>query len=650
MAAVRLPARLAGGKVLVRIGDTPIMLFAKLVVRRIRVRIAPQPELLDEGIPLLIVAQAHEGFSLFIGDDPDHILVQPGLVGLREFLLQLFLALELLLVGKPPLERIGIVRLVQLLPRSILRAVLTCVLRRPLTGIARGSSGGCRGPSLRCRRLLQFTSQGPARRARKGQQANSNSEYRPISWRHASDRLLSLLHRVVQLLQSPILRSRRGRGKDGSAYWTFIRKKGHLYRHFARLQDSTPDSLPRSLFLYLLSRLSGNPPPFLCVHCERRLPYHLQAMKKVIGIILAVLVVAGLVSFMIYKAQSGYTSVLTGKVVRQDLATVVSGTGQIRPKTFVNLGAMMMGRVTHFYVKEGDHVKKGEVVATIENVQQEAAVDAQTATIDAAKTDINSYIAAEKTAEANVEHAKADLEQKDLDYKRAQGLYKDGIMAKQDFDAKKAAYDTDVASVAQAVAGLNQSRAQTDSARGHMETQIATQRANEDMLSRTYITAPFDGIVTNEPIRQGETVVEGIQNAEGSTLMTLADMSVITAEVKVDETDIVNIEIGQPADVTVDALPGRVFKGHVTAVGDQALLRTTGIATSQSTTGTEEAKDFKVVVTLDQTADDLRPGLSTTAKITTAHKPSVLTLPIQALVQRDVAKEEALAANAGKPV
>ena len=134
--------------------------------------------------------------------------------------------------------------------------------------------------------------------------------------------------------------------------------------------------------------------------------------------------------------------------------------------------------------------------------------------------------------------------------------------------------------------------------------------------------------------------------------MTLADMSNITAEVKVDETDIVNISLGQSADVTVDALPGRTFKGHVTEVGDQALLRTTGIATSQSTTGTEEAKDFKVVVTLDQTAenhlDDLRPGLSTTAKITVAQRPNILTIPIQALVQRDPALEKTFAANNGK--
>jgi HlyD family secretion protein len=358
-------------------------------------------------------------------------------------------------------------------------------------------------------------------------------------------------------------------------------------------------------------------------------------MKKILLITLAVVVAAGLIALMVYKQQSGYTKVLTSRIVRQDLATIVSGTGQIKPKTYVNLGATAMGRVTHLYVKEGDRVTKGQIVATIENVQQEANVSGQQAAIAAAKTDIASYVAAEKTAEANVEHAKADLEQKRLDWERAQDLYKAGILAKQDYDAKKAAYDTDVASLAQAVAGLNQAKAQTQSAQGHLGTQQATLRFNQDLLDRTIASAPFDGIVTNEPIREGETVVEGIQNAEGSTLMTLADMSVITAEVKVDETDIVNVRVGQPADVTVDALPGKVFKGHVTLVGDQAILRSTGIATSQSTTGTEEAKDFKVVITLDQPSNDLRPGLSTTAKITTATRQSVLSLPIQALTMHN---------------
>ena len=354
-------------------------------------------------------------------------------------------------------------------------------------------------------------------------------------------------------------------------------------------------------------------------------------MKKILIIVAVCLVAVGLIVAGIIFQQSGYTHVMTTKIARQDLSTIISGTGQIKPKTYVVLGATAMGRVTHLFVKEGDRVVKGQTVASIENVQQEAAVNGQKATIDAAKTDISSYIAAEKTAEANLDHAKADLVQKKLDYERADAMLKAGILSKQDYDAKKALYDTDVASVAQAVAQLNQAKAQTDSARGHLQTQVANLQANQNSLDLTYAVAPFDGIVTNEPVREGETVVIGIQNTNGSTLMTLADMSVITAEVKVDETDIVNVKVGQPAEVTVDALPGKVFKGHVTLVGDQAINRSTGIATSQSTTGTEEAKDFKVVITLDDKSDDLRPGLSTTAKITTAHKSSVLSLPIQAL-------------------
>ena len=354
-------------------------------------------------------------------------------------------------------------------------------------------------------------------------------------------------------------------------------------------------------------------------------------MKKILLIVAVVLVVAGLVSFFVYKQQSGYTKVLTAKLVRQDLTTVVSGTGQIKPKTYVNVGATSFGRITHLYVKEGDKVQRGQVIATVESVQPAANVDAQKAQIASALTDVTSYVAAERTAAANLERAKADLEQKRLDWERAQSLFKAGIMAKQDYDAKRAAYNTDVATIAQNEAALAQTKAQTDSARARVNNAHATLRFNQDALNKTVSTAPFDGVITNLPVREGETVVVGIQNAEGSTLMTIADMSVVTAEVKVDETDIVNVQIGQSADVTVDAVPGRVFKGHVTLVGDQALLRSSGVATSQSTSGTEEAKDFKVVVTIDQPDPALRPGLSTTAKITTAHKPNVLALPIQAL-------------------
>jgi HlyD family secretion protein len=377
-----------------------------------------------------------------------------------------------------------------------------------------------------------------------------------------------------------------------------------------------------------------------------------MSAKKIVLIVVGLLIVAGIIVGTIVHSRSSVTPVATGKAAREDLVATISGTGQIKPKTYVNVGATSFGRITHLYVKEGDHVKAGTVLAKVESVQPEATVAAQSATIAASKTDITSYVAAEKTATANVDQAKADLEQKNLDYNRSKQLYEAKLIAKQDYDSKKAAFDMAVATLAQRQAAVAQALAQTDSARGHANQAVATQRANFDALDKTISRAPYDALVTNVPVREGETVVVGIQNAEGSTLMTLADMSVITAEVKVDETDIVNVALNQPADVTVDALPGRIFKGHVTEVGDQALLRTTGVATSQSTTGTEEAKDFKVVVTLDPNQginmDDLRPGLSCTAKVTTSNKPNVLTIPIQSLVQRDTAAEQAYSKSKGK--
>jgi HlyD family secretion protein len=335
--------------------------------------------------------------------------------------------------------------------------------------------------------------------------------------------------------------------------------------------------------------------------------FHAMKLKKILIISGVVVAAAAIIGFTVVRAQSGYTKVLTGKVVRQNLVSIVSGTGQIKPKTYVNIGATSFGRITHLYVKEGDHVKRGQVLATVESVQAKAGVEAQEASIRSADTDISSYLAAEKTAEATVDHSAADLNQKLLDWQRAQALYKAELIAKSEYDSKRAAYDTDVATLAQSKAALVQARAQTASARGKLGTAQATLTSNVDALNKTVSIAPFDGIVTNMPVREGETVVVGIQNAEGSTLMTLADLSIITAEVKVDETDIVNVSMGQKVDVTVDALPGKVFPGVVTEVGDQAILRSTGIATSQSTTGTEEAKDFKVVVTLSNPPRELRP-------------------------------------------
>ena len=375
-------------------------------------------------------------------------------------------------------------------------------------------------------------------------------------------------------------------------------------------------------------------------------------MKKILILVAVVLVLGGVVAATVIYGQSNVIKVTTTNVGREDLVSIVSGTGQIKPKTYVNIGATAFGRITKLDVKEGDHVKAGTVLATLENVQPTATVAAQQANIVSSRTDVNSFQAAEGTAAANIAAAKADLEQRKLDFDRAQQLYNDKLIAKQDYDSKKAAFDSSTATLAQRQAAAAQAQAQTASQKAKVNQAMAAQRSNFDALDKTIARAPFDGLVTNVPVREGETMVTGIQNALGSTLMTLADMSVITAEVKVDETDIVNVALNQPVDVTVDALPGKLFKGHVTEVGDQALLRTTGVATSQSTTGTEEAKDFKVVVTLDNAAqnnDELRPGLSATAKIVTAKRANALTIPIQSLVQRDLAAEQTLAANAGRP-
>jgi HlyD family secretion protein len=187
-------------------------------------------------------------------------------------------------------------------------------------------------------------------------------------------------------------------------------------------------------------------------------------------------------------------------------------------------------------------------------------------------------------------------------------------------------------------------KAQKDSANKHIAQNQANLTRLSDVLQKTTYDAPFDGVITNLPVREGEMVVMGIQNSPGSTLMTIADMSVITSEVKVDETDIVNVHLGQSAEVTIDAIPHKIFHGLVSEIGDNAIVRSTGVATSQSTSTSQEAKDFKVVVTLTDPPADLRPGLSSTAKITTATRNNVVSIPIQALTvrtQADLAPKDA---------
>ena len=365
--------------------------------------------------------------------------------------------------------------------------------------------------------------------------------------------------------------------------------------------------------------------------------------KKILIAVVVVVVVGAIVGFTVLRSGKNVTTVQTGKVAKQDLSATVSASGEIKPKTYVNVGANAFGRITKIYVREGEHVKKGQMLAQLENVQPEADVNANKAALDVARTEATAQGAALKTAQANLARADADLERAKLDYQRAEGLYGEKLIAKADYDAKKAAYDSAVATVEQNRATIAQAKAQLDSSNRRINQASAALTRSADVLSKTEYAAPFDGVITNLPVREGETVVIGIQNAPGSTMMTLADMSVITAEVKVDETDIVNVKIDQPAEVTIDAMPKRVFHGKVTEIGNNAVVRSTGVSTSQSNIASQEAKDFKVVVTLSDPPENLRPGLSATAKITTATKKDVVTIPIQALTVRqrgDLEKKE----------
>jgi len=371
--------------------------------------------------------------------------------------------------------------------------------------------------------------------------------------------------------------------------------------------------------------------------------------KKVIIAVAVLVVLAALVGLSVRSSQSNIPSVTTSKSIREDLSSVVTGSGEIKAKTYVNVGAQGFGKITKLYVKEGETVKKGQKLAQLENVQSTADVNAQRAGIETAQMDLDAANAAIETSVADIARGKADLEQKTLDYNRAKQLYSSQLISKSDFDVKKAAYDVAAATLKESEAKLAQMKAQRASTSGRVTQANATLHKLTDILGKTEYVAPFDGIVTNLPVREGETVVVGIQNSPGSTLMTLADMSVVTAEVRVDETDIVNVKLGEPADVTIDAMPDEVFKGHVTEIGDQALVRSSGVATSQTTAGTQEAKDFKVVVTVDNPPANLRPGFSTTAKITTASKTGVLGIPIQALTVRTQGEIDAQrAAAAGK--
>lgn len=383
--------------------------------------------------------------------------------------------------------------------------------------------------------------------------------------------------------------------------------------------------------------------------------------KVLIGVATVAVVGGGGAGYYKYT-QRDIVTVQTGKVIREDLVSIVTASGEIKPRNYISIGAEYQGQITDILVKEGDHVRKGQLLARIDSAQSQADVLAQQAAVNSAEADASaseeSYKAGEegynagieniKTLEATLNRNKADLARYDQDYTRGEQLFKSGLIPKSDYDQRVAAYEGQKAAIAEAEARIAQAKAQSSQLKAQLsqlkaqnlssQKKIAQAQANlnrtNDVLKKHETIAPLDGLVTYLPVRVGETVVPGVQNSAASTIMTIADMSIVTAEVKIDETDIVNIKLGQPTEITIDALPNKTFTGHVIEIGNTAILRSTGLAASTSNTSSQEAKDFKVVVALDNPPDEIRPGLSCATKITTATKKNVVAIPIQALTTR----------------
>jgi len=378
--------------------------------------------------------------------------------------------------------------------------------------------------------------------------------------------------------------------------------------------------------------------------------FRLKKRWKVVVLCLLLLIIAGSIFATIRIRNRGVVTVQTAKAARTDLTAIVTASGEVKPRNYINIGANTQGPapITALLVKEGERVRKGQVLAKLANIQPSADLKAEQASLNSALADSTASEAAGKSAEqavavaeSQVDHDRADLEQKKIDLKRTKDLFDAKLISAQDYEAKRALYDLAQATltaserkVAQAKSQQAQAAAQLGSAQKKIAQLEAMVARSQDVLSQYEAVAPLDGVITNLPVRVGETVVPGIQNSAASTIMTIADMSIITAEVHVDETDIVSVKLDQSADVTIDAIPDKTFKGKVIEIGDTALVRSTGVAASQSQTSSQEAKDFKVVIALDIPENMVRPGLSCTAKIATASRQNVLAIPVQALTVR----------------
>jgi HlyD family secretion protein len=293
--------------------------------------------------------------------------------------------------------------------------------------------------------------------------------------------------------------------------------------------------------------------------------------------------------------------VTVDEVKRQDLTSIISASGEIKPKKNVNISAQVPGRIVKIGVVEGQDVKAGDFLLKLDSTQYEANAERDRNFIRAANADLIQ-------SEARLRRDKNSLE-------RQRKLFDDDLISKDQLEAAQAQNDV--------------SLAQTNAISFQIKQAEASLTSTMDNLAKTTYDSPIDGVITSLRVEEGEVAIIGTMNNPGTVLMTIADLSVMEVEVEVDETDVIGVALGQEANVRVDALPDLIFKGKVTEIGSSAIQQSTGGLSTQ------ESKDFKVVVTLEEPNRKLKPGLSASADIIVAEKRQVLAAPISALVLRD---------------
>jgi len=337
----------------------------------------------------------------------------------------------------------------------------------------------------------------------------------------------------------------------------------------------------------------------------------------ILGVVVLLLVAGGLGARQYFERRA-LPEVSTEEIRQRDLEAIVSASGKIQPQRQVNVSASTMGRVTRLAVVEGQQVKAGQFLLEIDPRSLAGQIDRGEASVAAARSALQQSRTAIEQAETSLELARQALG-------RQEQLSRDGLTSRETLERAQnefALRESELRARQQEVQVREQQVRQE-------QASLATTRYN---LSQVIINAPMDGIVTRRNIEEGENVVVGTMNNAGTVLLTVADMSVIQAEIEVDETDIPAVTLGQPAVVTIDAVPNRTFKGRVTEIGNSPIQA----SSTTQTTGTAQATNFKVVVTLNEAVPDIRPGFTCTAEITTATRQNVVAVPIQAVTVRDM--------------